>query len=102
MGRLRMNMMSKIGKIVSSTLKTMFPEIEIVRVNVAEHRDDEGDAILEITVVFGANDRDFDSARLKELPRLIMPKLREVKEDGFPMFSFVSESDLGKMKPEAA
>lgn len=97
-----MSMMSKIGKIVSSTLEAMFPEVEIVRVTVEEHRDDEGAAILEITVVFGADDGDFDTARLRELPRLIMPKLREVKEDGFPMFSFVSEADLENSSPEAA
>jgi hypothetical protein len=76
--------------------------MKISSIDLGEHLDEEGDALLKITVVFEADESDFDSARLIELPRLVMPKLEAAKENAFPLFSFVSKSDLRKSKAEAA
>lgn len=97
-----MDMDKRVTRAVRSVLEDVFPKIEITSINVAEHFDDDGEKVIEIQVVFDADDRDFDPRRLGELPRLIMPKLDKLKEDGFPLFSFVSKSDLGKKKTAAA
>lgn len=95
-------MVAKIQQIVRETLEEKFPKLKIARIGVSEHTDDDGDAIIEIQVVFEGGEKDFDPAQLRELPRLIMPKLEKMDERGFPLFSFISKSDFGKRKTEAA
>ena len=94
--------MNAVEAAIRETVHARFPKMRIVRINTRQHTDDEGDRIIDITVVYDADKKDFDPAKLRELPRLLMPKLAKVKEDGFPLFSFVARSDLGKLKPEAA
>jgi hypothetical protein len=97
-----MDMTREVRDIVRETLEKQFPKIKIARIDVAEHIDDDGDEILEINVIFEAEEKDFNPAELNELPRLIRPKLAEAKEHGFPLFSFIAKSDLRKMGSEAA
>ena len=92
---------SNLRKIVRSTLEECFPKLTIVRINFSDDMSDDADPILRIKVIYDANDRDFDPAEIRELPRLILPKLAKAHEPGFPVFSFIAKSDLGALSPEA-
>lgn len=100
-----MIVVTKVQKIVREILKERFPKVNVVAINVDEDEDYDGNAILRINVIFKAKDGNFDPARMRELPRLVMPKLRETvetRETGFPVFSFIADSELGKQKSERA
>lgn len=91
----------KVQEIVRETLGARFPKIKIIRIKVVEDFDQDDNALLRIDIVFKAKDGDFDPAKLRELPRLIMPKLKEAEETrttGFPVFSFIANSEVGKLK----
>jgi hypothetical protein len=93
----------RVRDIVESAVKRRFPKIYVVRINVREDTDEDGDKILEIKVVFDAAESDFDPKELRSLPREIIPKLSALAtKPGFPILSFISKSDFGKMKPETA
>jgi hypothetical protein len=98
----QMLVMNKVQQIVRETLESRFPKLQIVRIEVAEDTDDDDNTILRIQVIFEAKEGDFDPAKLREMPRLIMPKLKEAKETGFPLFSFISKSDFGTVKTARA
>lgn len=90
-----------VQKIVREILVAKFPKIKINSIKVVEDEDYEGTSILRIDINFTAKDGDFDPAKMRELPRLIMPKLKEAEETkdmGFPLFSFIAASELGKQK----
>jgi len=90
-----------VQKIVREILATRFPKIKIVTIKVVEDEDYVGTSLLRIDITFKAKDGDFDPARMRELPRLIMPKLKEAEETkdmGFPLLSFIAASELGKHK----
>lgn len=90
-----------VKKIVRETLVAHFPKIKIVKITAAEDEDYEGNSIIRIDITFNAKDGDFDPAKLRTLPRLIMPKLKradETKDMGFPLLSFIAASELGKSK----
>jgi hypothetical protein len=93
---------AKAETIVRATLKKQFPKIRVVRIGITEKTDDDGDPIIEIEVVYEEQGGGFDPAELRKLPRLIMPELSKAKERGFPIFSFIEKSDLGKLSPAAA
>ncbi|HVW72669.1 MAG TPA: hypothetical protein VHC39_03440 [Rhizomicrobium sp.] len=100
-----MIVITKVQKIVREALKERFPKIKIIAINVEEDEDYDGNEILRINVIFRAKEGDFDPARMHELPRLVMPKLKDAVETrgtGFPLFSFIAESELGKLKAERA
>lgn len=96
-----MLVVKKVEQIVRETLQTRFPKIKVIGIKVVEDEDYEGKSILRIDITFKAKDGDFDPARMRELPRLIMPKLKDAEETrgtGFPLFSFIAQSELGKLK----
>jgi hypothetical protein len=91
----------KVAQIVKQTLGARFPEVQVIRIRVEEDFDADDKAILRIDITFKTKSANFDLAKLRELPRLIMPKLKEAKETkeaGFPLFSYIAKSELGKQK----
>ena len=92
-----------IRGIVREILEERFEGIEILSINIEDDVDADGDRILKVKVVFEAHKRDtLDASRVSGLARKILPKLAEIHESGFPIFSFIAKTDLGKMSPEAA
>ena len=62
--------------------------------------DQDGDRILLITVIIDGDWRLLDSKETIGLARRVLPKLNEIGEDGFPIFSFVAKSELERVKAE--
>lgn len=93
---------ASIRKIVESVLRTRFGDVEIVSVDVRPDVDASGDRILLITIVFDAKEKGLDARETSSLARRILPKMQAVGEEGFPVFSFIAKSELGKLKPETA
>lgn len=93
---------TRIAAIVKRFLDETFEGVTIVAVNVRTRTDAEGDAVYDIHVVVGPGSRALDPKKLAGLVRRIRPNLEEAGEHGFPVFSFIDQSELGKLKPEFA
>jgi hypothetical protein len=92
----------KIHRIVAEVLAKDFSDVKILAINISEDIDEDGDQLINVNVVFEGTKRTLDAAKVSGLTRSVLPKLAEVKEFGFPIFSFISKADLGKLSPEAA
>jgi len=93
---------TQIGAIVQRFLEETFEGVKIVAVNVRARTDAEGDQVYDIHVIVGPGSRELDPRKLAGLVRRIRPSLEEAGEHGFPVFSFIDQSELGKLKPEFA
>ncbi|WP_421952382.1 hypothetical protein [Pelagibacterium sp.] len=89
------NHLTKIGSVVEEVLKADFHNVKILRVDVREDVDADGDDVLLISVVFEGRPKDLDAKMLSGAVRNVRPRLTDIGERAFPMFSFVSGRDVG-------
>lgn len=75
---------------------------EIVGVDVKPELDDDGDAILVITVVFDAEKSALDPDRVLGMVRHLRQALAKVRVNDFPLLSYVSKEDAKTLKHAAA
>lgn len=95
--------LAKIARIIGETLASDFRKARIIDVRVREDRDFDGAEILRVDVLYEGNPSDLDSAKLSGAVRNVRPRLvNEVGETAFPLFSFISKSDLGAERFEPA
>lgn len=94
--------MEQIADIVRDTLTTDFQKIQISDVQVREDVDSDGDRILHVYVIFEGAPKHADIRKLSGAVRHVRPKLTEVGETAFPLFSFISREDVGAGKFEPA
>lgn len=87
-------------EIIEKVLKDRLDNVE-ASVSVTPSLDEDGDRILLVTVVFEGDSKRLDPRETSGLARRVLPKLREIEEKGFPIFSFVAKSELRKLNPEA-
>ena len=92
----------EVRAIVENALEKRFPRVDVVAINVRDSEDEDGDKIIDIVIVFEAKNKDFDPAKVPPFVSEIVDKLSEAEDSRFPVLSFISKSDLGKTKPEAA
>ena len=90
-----------IERIVRSVLEERFQGVEILEINVQPDYDEDGDSILLVTVVFSATGDYPDAREASSLARRILPEFEAAGAVGFPVFSFVADSELRKIKPDA-
>jgi hypothetical protein len=94
---------ARIAKIVSETLAADFRKAKIIDVRVREDRDFDGAEILRVDVLFEGSPADLDAGKLSGAVRNVRPRLvSEAGETAFPLFSFISKSDLGAERFEPA
>ncbi len=94
---------AKVQDVVRRVLKTTFPKVNVLAINVrADEDDDDDDDAVKITVVIEADEADFNPKGIPAFVRTVIAALKQAEEQRFPLFNFVSKSDLGKLKPEAA
>lgn len=91
-----------VEAVVRKALRASFPKVKVVDVTVQSDEDDDGENVVNIMVVIQAKKADLDPKAIPAFVRKVIEALKEEKEDRFPLFNFVSKSDLGKMKSEAA
>jgi hypothetical protein len=91
-----------VRRIVNDALNDAdFDEIEIVAVNVRPGKDHDGDPVVIVKVVYDGRAEDLDPKKTLGVLTTIAPKIADVREGGFPVLSFVSKSDIGKLRPES-
>lgn len=91
---------ANIARVVLNTLRADFENIKILDVKVSRDEDTDGDEILRIDVIFEGSLK--DARKFSGAVRHIRPKLHEIGEEAFPLFSFISEGDAGNRMLETA
>ena len=82
-----------IADVVAEKLGRDFESIKILKVNVAQDVDRDGDEILRIEVVFEGK---LKGADLASASRRLRPALEEIDGDLYPLLSFVSKVDYDR------
>jgi len=91
-----------VRRAVERVVRERFDEINIVSITITPDHDEDGDRILLIEVVFDSSAKRLDSRKTLGLTRHLLPELHEAQECGFPVFSFIANSEIGKQKAETA
>ena len=94
--------MKKIATVVREMLAADFENVTIVDVRIQDEKDSDGDAVLRVEVVFEGSRKDMDVGKLAGVVRHIRPKLSEIGESAFPVFSFISKGDWGADRLKSA
>ena len=94
--------MEEVEQIVSAIVHDRFPTASIEFVKVEPDEDQDGDAIVRVTVVFDPEGGKLDTHRMVGLVRHVRPKLIEQHFNQFPIFRFVSKKDAASLKIAAA
>lgn len=92
----------KVREAVERVVRERFSDVCIVSISITPDLDEDGERILLIDVVFKADKKHLDSSKTVGLTRHLLPKLHEANEPGFPIFSFIADSEMRKNKTEAA
>lgn len=88
--------MKKIEDGIHEVLRCYFENLKINAVHVREDRDQDGDPILWVDVVFEGTLKESDARRIPGAARRIRPVLEENDADLFPLLSFVSKVDYDR------
>lgn len=88
------------SSVIDGVVRERFGNV-IEAVRVFEERDFEGDRIFRVHVVFNGKGP-LDDELTSSVIRHIRARLREEKDDTFPIISFTSSAEATEMKSEAA
>ncbi|MFY8099787.1 MAG: hypothetical protein ACOVOA_07480 [Allorhizobium sp.] len=94
--------MQHIAKAVKDTLSGDFGKVRIADVLVQDEVGWDGDALLRVDVVFEGAHKDIDARKLTGAVRNVRLRLRDMNEDAFPLFSFISKGDWGAERRKSA
>ena len=86
--------LKSLEDIVGDVLRERFDDVDIDEIQVRRDEDHDGDPILKITVVYNTkNKKGLDATKTSGIVRVTRPRLSEINESAFPVFSFISRSD---------
>lgn len=91
-----------LENLVRDLLVDRFPAIDINRIVVDPDEDHDGDRILRITVVMASEPETLDRPELLAFTNRLREKLMEAQADGFPVLTFATVKEAGKLKLESA
>lgn len=95
--------LQKIAKVVTETLAADFDNnVRIIDVRVLDDVDFDGDDVLRIEVVFSGSHKDVDAKKISGAVRHVRPKLTDLGERAFPLFSFISQREANAGRPAPA
>ena len=97
-----MDQTRKIAKVIRETLAADFDRTKISDVSVRKGEDADGDELLRIEVVFEGTVEDVDASKILGAVRQVRPKLIELGENAFPLFSFIAQGDISAGRREPA
>jgi hypothetical protein len=92
----------RIIEVVEKELARDFANLKIIEVKVRGDVDFDNEEVLRVDVVFEGEKKDVDASVLSGVVRHVRPKLTEIGEKAFPLFSFISNRDLGPKRLERA
>jgi hypothetical protein len=84
---------AKVADVVFTTLKDDFAKLHIIEVKVLDRTKYEDDDIVKIEIIFDGKPSDLDARKVSGAVRQVRPRLTEIGEEAFPLFSFVSKGD---------
>ncbi|MGI8397816.1 hypothetical protein ACRYWZ_15695 [Agrobacterium deltaense] len=85
----------KIEKAIEKILSEDFSGVKIIKVNVSDDVDFDGDNILRVDVIFEGKQAEIKPNFMSRAIRTIRPKLSDMDVFAFPMMSFISAKDAG-------
>ena len=85
----------EIEKVISDVLQNDFRNVKILDVRVLKDIDSDGDNILQVDVIFEGQAKDLEPQVLAGAVRHVRPKLFDIGEEAFPLFSYISQKDAG-------
>ncbi|HEU0222957.1 MAG TPA: hypothetical protein VFR34_12200 [Paracoccaceae bacterium] len=97
-----MDIDARVRDIVANLLRERFANVTFRSIDVEPDEDADGDRILRVRVVFDAERKTLDPRKTLGLIRHLRPRLSKIKEEGFPVLSFIAASELEGEKPAAA
>ena len=83
----------KLAEVITQILSKDFKNIKIVKVDIAEDFDRDGDAILRVNVVFEGDRANLDARNISSAVRRIRPALEDVEGMPFPLVAFIAQED---------
>lgn len=86
--------MNNVEEAIQDVVRARFSNVNILRVDVKEGEDHDGDRVFFVTVVFDADIKDLDASRLSGLTRHLRSRLFDMGEERFPYTRFVSKADF--------
>ena len=89
----------KIERIIRNAIEQEFGDVEILSIKVRPDLDEDGEKVLFVEVVFDGNRKQLDARKTSGLARQVLP---QIGDEGFPIFSFIASSELGKTRAETA
>lgn len=94
------NHIKAIAEVILKTLREDFENVKILDVHVEDDSSYEDDDFLRVEVIFEGSPKNMGV--LSEVVRHVRPKLRDIEETRFPVFSFTENTDLINEKALAA
>lgn len=86
-------MSDTLTEVARSVVEKQLAPARIVRVEVQEDPDHDGDPVLRVTVVFESDEDDLDPDRVLGLVRHLREPLEKLEEPRFPIFSFMTPDE---------
>lgn len=93
--------MTDAAAIIDATVRERLGDEVIDSVSVVPDADSDGDRVFVVQVIF-KGPGPLDNEKTATIIRHIRHRLREQKEEAFPIISFTSQADAKVMKSEAA
>lgn len=90
-----------LTELIEGVVKRQFSEAVINNVDVRPDVDDDGDAVLRVTVVFETSGETLDPGKMVGLVRHLRPELAENGIESFPLVRFIAKADAAKLKFES-
>jgi hypothetical protein len=91
-----------VRDIVQSIVSQRLRDIRIVSVAVRPDVDQDGDDVYFVDIVVDAGGRRLDPRETTGLIRRIRPEMAAIGETGFPVLSFIAESEMNRSRGEIA
>ena len=82
--------------IVREVLRQQFDDLRLVSVEVEEGHDAGGDPVLDVIVVYEADERELDVSKVVGFVRHLRPALWKIGEDRFPVVSYVPADEYAE------
>jgi hypothetical protein len=83
----------EIAQAIEDVVRKRFTGVNIVKVEVDEGRDHDGDLAFFVRIIFDAKPEDIEPARLTSITRHLRSRLFDMGEDRFPYTRFIARDE---------
>jgi len=90
----------RLKDVVQTVVPDQFQDLGIVDINIRPEIDDDGDLYFFIRVIFDAEAKWPETEIRVGLIRHVLPEMEKMEIDGFPIISFVPDSEYRRLIAE--